>query len=182
MTDTPTEGMLRAGAEVAAALVRRREWYANSPEAKTKNYAGHVRRMSDPEYREQRLAQERERQRVQALDPEWCRRDRLERRARRYSITVEQLEAMQREGCGICGAATLLNGNSLHVDHDHACCQGARSCGECIRGVLCYADNIHFERFMDSPRVIAYLQRTVAGRATLERGFVFKEPKPRRRT
>lgn len=76
---------------------------------------------------------------------------------------------MLAKGCGICGAATMKNGNSLHVDHDHACCPGERSCGACIRGVLCYVDNVHFERFLDSPRVVAYLERTEAGRSTLAR-------------
>jgi hypothetical protein len=28
-----------------------------------------------------------------------------------------------------------------HVDHDHTCCPGKKSCGKCIRGFLCRACN-----------------------------------------
>ena len=29
----------------------------------------------------------------------------------------------------------------LHIDHDHACCPGARSCGKCLREILCFSCN-----------------------------------------
>ena len=43
----------------------------------------------------------------------------------------------QNGGCAICGGAPK-DGPSLHVDHDHACCPGRKkSCGLCLRGLLC---------------------------------------------
>jgi hypothetical protein len=30
----------------------------------------------------------------------------------------------------------------IHIDHDHNCCPGNRSCGKCVRGVVCMACNI----------------------------------------
>jgi hypothetical protein len=41
-------------------------------------------------------------------------------------------------------------GQLIHVEHDHACCQRKnRSCGKCVRGLLCHTCNIalgHIER------------------------------------
>lgn len=39
--------------------------------------------------------------------------------------------------CEICGSP-----NDLALDHDHACCAGNYSCGDCLRGVLCRSCNV----------------------------------------
>jgi hypothetical protein len=63
------------------------------------------------------------------------------------------------EACNICGAAT-----DLHVDHDHSCCPGKYSCGECVCGFLCNSCNNGLGRFKDDPdrlRAAAqYVERT----------------------
>jgi len=40
--------------------------------------------------------------------------------------------------CEICGSIVPLN-----IDHDHKCCPGSYSCGECLRGLLCHICNLH---------------------------------------
>ena len=49
-------------------------------------------------------------------------------------------------GCAVCHRDILGAGvragsgrarSALVVDHDHACCLGAKSCGRCVRGFLC---------------------------------------------
>lgn len=55
-------------------------------------------------------------------------------RAWRHNLSVEQYEALARAqgfACAVCRRVT-----TLHVDHDHACCPGDRSCGRCVRGLL----------------------------------------------
>jgi hypothetical protein len=60
-------------------------------------------------------------------------------------------------------------GQLIHVDHDHACCREKnRSCGECLRGLLCHACNIalgHIERRYAMAR--AYLDSHPYGSLTL---------------
>jgi hypothetical protein len=69
-----------------------------------------------------------------------------------YGLTQEQFDrllAVQQHACGMCHEP-FEEGQFVHVDHDHACCRGKnRSCGECIRGILCHTCNIalgHIER------------------------------------
>lgn len=42
--------------------------------------------------------------------------------------------------CYICRRATGA-ARSLAVDHDHKCCPGRKSCGKCIRAILCGSCN-----------------------------------------
>lgn len=55
---------------------------------------------------------------------------------RHYGLTWEQYLEMAAEGCAVCGTTT-----NLCVDHDHNCCPGVKTCGKCIRGVLCNKHN-----------------------------------------
>lgn len=54
----------------------------------------------------------------------------------------------------------------LVVDHDHDCCPGAKSCGQCIRGLLCQYCNAALGMIANDPttgRALAdYLERSQA--------------------
>ena len=70
-----------------------------------------------------------------------CSRCRQLRNFNMTRIEWEALFAAQGSCCAICGANTPL-GNGWHTDHDHGCCpERGRSCGQCVRGILCSGCN-----------------------------------------
>lgn len=87
-----------------------------------------------------------------------------------YNITPEQFEALKMRQQGLCAICkqpetrkVLGVVTELHIDHDHACCpERGRSCGNCIRGLLCSACNPGIGFLKDDPRLllaaIDYLQ------------------------
>ena len=63
----------------------------------------------------------------------------------RYRLTMKQYRDLISKGCAICG--TLEN---PCIDHDHKCCPTkGKSCGKCIRGVLCDPHNRALGLFND---------------------------------
>jgi len=81
------------------------------------------------------------RARWSAMTPDRRRRNKL---SLRYGLTVEQYEEMltaQDGVCAICGSLPLP-GVSLCVDHDHRCCPGEKTCGRCLRKLLCTPCNL----------------------------------------
>jgi hypothetical protein len=72
-------------------------------------------------------------------------------------MTVEKFEEMLREQGGVCAICKRVDpDHMLAIDHDHACCPSKRSCGACVRGLLCGACNRALGLFDDdSARLIA---------------------------
>jgi len=60
---------------------------------------------------------------------------------RQFTLTeegYEQICAAQGGVCGCCGRTEVAKIRILGVDHDHMCCpEPGRSCGRCVRGLLC---------------------------------------------
>lgn len=79
-------------------------------------------------------------------------------RARRlkymYNLTTDEYNDMleaQDHVCAICSGVNSSTGYPLFVDHDHACCPGGRSCGKCVRGLLCNDCNFAIGALRDNP-------------------------------
>lgn len=91
-----------------------------------------------------------------------------------YNLDIEDYERMSKDGCQVCKEESDVN---LHVDHDHNCCPGTKSCGKCVRGIVCPRCNMLVDRYergkirLDNPRVnkiIKYLERYEKRRAKLD--------------
>lgn len=95
----------------------------------------------------------REWREIHSYDPEFARIMTL----RRYGLTPAQFNALleaQGHRCAVCRTAKP-GGQGWHVDHDHTCCNTRkRSCGRCIRGILCTRCNIGIGNFKDDPDII----------------------------
>ncbi len=79
--------------------------------------------------------------------PERARAREIRRKEVRESRVEEWLEK-QGGVCPLCGTAGDL---TFVLDHDHACCEGKRPCGDCFRGALCDPCNRGLGFFGDSP-------------------------------
>jgi len=82
-----------------------------------------------------------------------------------YSLTTEDYDEMLvRQGgvCAVCRTAPQDN-RALAVDHDHSCCPDKRSCGKCVRALLCTNCNTILGMAGDDPdrleRLADYLRK-----------------------
>ena len=82
-----------------------------------------------------------------------------------YKMTIAEFNIRSANGCEICGDKPE---RSLHVDHDHKCCQGGNSCGNCVRGILCnrcnkavdkYEVNLMRPDYPDIDKIIGYVEK-----------------------
>jgi Recombination endonuclease VII len=89
-----------------------------------------------------------------------------------FSMTCEEFEALvtkQKGKCANpeCGAIDAPQ-ERLHVDHDHSCCAGRKTCGKCIRGLLCRRCNTILGMAEDRPELLTGLVRYLNDRHSSE--------------
>jgi hypothetical protein len=78
---------------------------------------------------------------------------------KRHKISKEHYDQMLSKFNGKCHSCR--DNVATSIDHDHSCCPGLRSCGKCVRGVLCHNCNSALGLMKDSKekiqRLIEYL-------------------------
>ena len=84
------------------------------------------------------------------------------RRKLEFNVSTEYMWKLfleQNNRCMICQEEFICTPS---VDHDHSCCSGRRTCGKCIRGLLCKRCNAGIGSMHDSiellHRAIKYLE------------------------
>ena len=106
-------------------------------------------------------------------------------RTRNYGVdqdAYEIIKSAQGSRCRLCGIHSSEASKQLAVDHDHDCCSGGRSCGQCIRGLLCGPCNLalgHYqslvakagrdriESYLNAPRIPISDARDTTGQLSL---------------
>jgi hypothetical protein len=84
-----------------------------------------------------------------------------------FGITSEQYNNLldsQDGKCATCSMKAEDSTKNFHVDHDHSCCPGRRSCGSCIRGLLCANCNIALGMVNDSAERLCHLAEYIEQR------------------
>lgn len=61
--------------------------------------------------------------------------------------------ASQGNACGLCREEKPED-YKWHVDHDHNCCPGIKTCGKCVRAILCFVCNSGLGKFKDDPALL----------------------------
>lgn len=69
----------------------------------------------------------------------------------KFGITPERYDEMLVEQSGRCYLCEEPLRGGVHIDHDHRCCPGNKSCGKCIRGLACQKCNQGVGQFGDDP-------------------------------
>lgn len=83
-------------------------------------------------------------------------RDKIKRREFLYSLTEEKYQALLAAQGGLCAiCCKSLDQVRSCVDHDHTCCPGGKSCGDCVRQILCDKCNVGLGSFGDNPSLLA---------------------------
>ncbi len=81
-----------------------------------------------------------------------------------FKLTPEAYADLLQTQGGTCAICKQMPDSVLHVDHDHTCCPAKKkTCGRCVRGLLCGPCNYGLGNFADSiermKAAITYLQR-----------------------
>jgi hypothetical protein len=94
------------------------------------------------------------------------RRDRSAAWKRKYNITEAQYIYLWQKQAGVCAICleeeTQISKHTrktkaLSVDHDHRCCPGPSSCGQCVRGLLCWSCNTLIGKIELKPKAMKTL-------------------------
>lgn len=133
-------------AGVRSQVTPKREGKPCSPECTCKRHS------SAAWERGNRGASQRRWQQENPLTPEQRRATHLKHR---FGLTLDdwaQMLADQHGCCYLCSEPLdTETPRAIHVDHDHSCCRGDKTCGNCIRGLACDPCNKGIGHFGDDP-------------------------------
>jgi Recombination endonuclease VII len=77
-----------------------------------------------------------------------------QRRFNNYKLSAEAINTKLEEQDNKCQICKNDISSKFCVDHSHQCCPGKKSCGKCIRGLLCQLCNRALGNFHDSTETL----------------------------
>lgn len=75
---------------------------------------------------------------------------RVRQLANHYNLTLDDYTQLLKKFNNACALPHCKSTTDLVIDHDHSCCPTARTCGKCIRGVLCRQCNVAIGKLGDT--------------------------------
>lgn len=78
---------------------------------------------------------------------------------RTYGLTQEDYDHMLESQGGVCAICKRTSTRNLAVDHDRSCCSGDKSCGKCVRALLCPRCNTCLGAINDNLEVLESMRR-----------------------
>ena len=141
-----------------AKAIKRNEYRSSKAWEYQRTYLERMRANNPEQYAELRKRNNEIKKRNFDKNPE---RYRWQSIQKKYKLTKQMYLDMLEQQNGVCAICqNPPNRDWLAVDHDHACCPGIKSCGKCVRGLLCGSCNSFLGRVNDSPvKLIAYLEQ-----------------------
>lgn len=101
---------------------------------------------------------------MRITNPDWFREQEYKKK---YKITLKEYNSKLESQNGVCAICKGTWSRVLVVDHDHSCCPGEKTCGNCLRGLLCGSCNAGLGWFKNSPEImraaIEYINTAKAG-------------------
>lgn len=82
-------------------------------------------------------------------------RGRNSRLAANYGMVGDDFARLFNKQGSKCAICQTTDAKRWSVDHDHSCCSGEKTCGKCIRGILCFNCNLALGIFRDSTETIS---------------------------
>lgn len=107
-----------------------------------------------------------------ARNPEKVALHTFTRICKRHHLTTQEYYAILERQGNVCALCQLpAQGEKLVIDHDHSCCPGHFSCGECIRGLIHNNCNKALGFLGDDPEKAKLAQLYLLGYRVKEKGM-----------
>lgn len=104
---------------------------------------------------------------------------------KKYQITLEEYDRrLEEQGyeCPICKRVYIEGEVSWPVDHDHACCPTQKTCGQCIRGIICTGCNKRLDTLLTNTEWLAAALGYLGMRSIELIGIIDKKPRSNKGT